>query len=169
MVISLDKHNIIFSVLLTIAVLACFTSVYSSNSQENTDYIICVDNIKFNTTYDSNINQFELYNDSDYDDGSYGKQYVDKNHVGYNIFIWNLSNSDEWDNFSSYVVETYDGDYYKTIDGVEIYNVTAGQGEHAGDQRFESYIINNDLKTIVKFSTPTVDETVKIAQSLEFM
>jgi len=163
----MDKYKIIFSVIIIIGVFVCLTSVYSSTSDES-DYIISVDNIKFNTTFDSSINQFELYDDTEYDDGSYEKQYVDKNHVGYNIFIWNLSTADDWDNFTNHIKKSYENKSYETVNGVQIYTVTAAQGEHAGDQRFQSYIINDDLKTIVEFSTPTRDETVKIASSLEF-
>lgn len=163
----MNKHKIIFSFIIIISVFVCLTSVYSSTSQES-DYIISVDKIRFNTTFDSNINQFQLYNGTEFDDGSYEKQYVDQNHVGYNIFIWNLSTADDWDNFTNHVKKSYEKKSYETINGVQIYTVTAGQGDHAGDQRFESYIINDDLKTIVQFSTPTPEETVKIASTLEF-
>ena len=163
----MDKHKIIFSVLVVILFITCLTSVYSSTSQ-NSDYTICIDNIKFNTTFDSNINQFQLYNDTDFDDGTYEKQYVDQNHVGYNVFIWNISTGDDWDDFSNHVKKSYENISYETINGVQVYNVTAGQGDYAGAPRFESYIINDDLKTIVQFSTPTPEDTVKIALSLEF-
>lgn len=158
----------IFSVLIIIVVFACLTSVYSSASQEKLDNIIKIDNIEFNTTADSNITQFKLFNDTKYDDGSYCKQYVDPNFGGYNVFIWNLSTADDWDNFTNHVKKGYDDKSYETINGIQIYSVSAAQGNHAGEQRFQSYVFNKDLKTIVEFSTPTPHETVKIASSLKF-
>ena len=150
------------------AIFVCLASVYSSNLQEKSDNIIKIDNIEFNTSSDSNITQFQLFNETDYDDGVYYKQYVDQNYIGYNIYIWNLSTADDWDNFTNHVKKGYDGKPYETINGVTVYNSSAGLGKHVGEPRFDSYIFNDDLKTIVEFSTPDPNATVKIAASLRF-
>lgn len=165
--INLDKHKIILSILIIISVFACLTSVYCSNPQ--TDNIVRVGNIEFNTTIDSHITQFELYNRTEYDDGTYYEQYVDENFTGYNIFIWNISTGDDWDNFTDFIEKQYVDKPSESVNGIMIYNITSGQGEHAGEPRFESFIVNNDHKTIVEFSTPNKDETVKLASSLRFL
>lgn len=167
MVITLDKHKIIFSILIIIAVFACLTSAYCSNPQP--DNIVKIDHIEFNTTAASNITQLEVYNHTVYDDGSYRSQYVDENFSGYNVWIWNLSTADDWYNFTDHIRKQYEGDPYETVDGVVVYTTTASSGEHVGEPRFQSYIINQDLKTIVEFSTLSQDETVKMHLSLKFV
>lgn len=164
----MDKHKIIFIILIIITVFVCLASVYSSNPQEKPDNIVRVANIEFNTTSDSNITQFQLYNHTDYDDGSYEEQYVDQNFTGYNVFIWNLSTADDFDNFTNHVKKGHDDKPFETIHGIVVYTVSAGQGEHAGEPRYESYIVDPHFKTIVQFSTPDQNETVKIASSLKF-
>lgn len=165
--INLDNRKILFGILIIITIFTCLTSVYCSNPQS--DNIVKVGNIEFNTTADSHITKFELYNRTDYDDGSYYEQYVDENFIGYNIFIWNISASNEWDNFTNFVEKQHIDDPSETINGIMVYNTTAGQGENAGEQRFDAFIVNNNYKTIVEFSTPTPDETVKLASSLKFL
>ena len=170
MVISLDKRKILFSILIITAIFVCLASVYSSSPQEKPDNVIKVEGIEFNTSSDCNITKFKLFNTTEFDDGSFEHQYVDEDFEGYNIFIWNLSVSDdsEWKNFSDHVKEQHVDDSFETINGIVVYNITAGQGEHAGEPRFEVCVINNDFKTIVEFSTPNPNETVKIASSLKF-
>ena len=167
-VISLDKHKIIFSILIIITAFVFLASVYSTNSQGKQDNIVRADNIEFNTTSDSNITHLQLYNKTEYDDGSYSEQFVDQNFSGYNIWIWNLSTADDWYNFTNHIKKNYESDPYETINGIVVYTSTAVKGEHVGEPRFQSYIINQDLKTIVEFSTPDQNETVKIATSLKF-
>lgn len=147
--------------------MVCLTSVYCSNPQP--DNIVRAGNLEFNISADSNITEFKLYNFTEFDDGTSEEQYVDVNFKGYNIFVWNISAGDDWDNFTDYIEKLHVDDPSQTINGIMIYNTTAGQGEHAGEPRFEALIINNDLKTIVEFSTPSPDETVKIASSLKFV
>lgn len=157
----------IFTMLIIIAVVTCLTSVYCSNPQPNN--IVRAGNLEFNTTADSNITEFKLYNFTEYDDGTSMEQYIDANFTGYNIFVWNISAGDDWDNFTDYVEEQHIDDPSETVNGIMIYNTTAGQGEHVGEPRFEALVINNDLKTIVEFSTPSPNATVKLASSLRFV
>jgi len=163
----LNKHKIIFSILLIIAVFTCLTSVYSS-TQENQDHIISVDNIQFYAPADSNIVQFQLVNDTDFDDGTYFKKYEDQNHSRYTVSIYNLSGADDWDDFKDHVKEHYENASYERVNGVIVYNMTAGGGIREGEPIFQSYVINEDLQTIVEFGTPTLNETVKIGSTLKF-
>ena len=167
--INLNKNKLLFSILIIITVFICLVSVYSSAPQEKSDNIVRVDNIEFNTTADSNITQLELFNHTDYDDGSYRAQYADQNYSGYNVWIWNLSTADDWYNFTDHIKKQYVDYPYETINGVVVYTTTASVGEHVGEPRFQSYIINQDLKTIVEFSTPSQNETVKMHLSLKFV
>lgn len=168
--ISLEKNKILLIILIIIA-FVCLASVYSSTPQEKSDDIIIVDNLEFNTTADSNITQLLLNNYTEHDDGTSYRHYVDENFTGYNIHIWNVSafNDSEWNDFVTYVKKDLIDDPSETINGITIYNSTAEQGEHVGEPRFDAFIINNNLKTIVEISTPNPNETVKIASSLKFV
>ena len=135
---------------------------------EQPDNIVKVDNVKFNFTNESNVTKFKLENESKEDAGYY-RYYVDKNGDGYNVWIWNASNADEsqWNRF----VKQWEGSITapsETVDGVVVYTQSAGHGEHVGEPRFMSYTVNHDLKTLVQFSTPSVNDTVKMKLSLDF-
>lgn len=167
--ILLNEKRIIFSILIIIAVFACLASVYSSTTQEKPDNIITIENIEINTTADSNITQFILYNKTE-ENNCYNAQYVDEDFTGYNIWIWNLSEMDnsEWNDYVANWKTGYDNIPSETINGVVVYTISAERGDHVGQPRFDSYVINQDLKTIVEFATPTQNETVKMKLSIEF-
>ena len=150
------------------AVFVCLASVYSSTPQEKQDNTMRLVNIEFNYTVNPDVTQFQVYNHTDYEDGSTYEHYVDLKFTGYNIEIWNLSTADDWDNFTDYVEKGYENMSYETINGIKVYNTTAGQGEHAGEPRYEACIMDSTHKTIVQFCTPYQNETVKMASTLKF-
>lgn len=166
----MDKHKILFSILIITTIFVCLASVYSLNPQDKLDNVIKIEGIEFNTSVDSNITKFKLVNTTELNDGGFEHHYVDENFVGYNIFIWNLSvsNNSEWNDFAKYVKEQNIDSPSETINGIVVYNSSAGQGEHVGEQRFEVCIINDDFKTVVQFSTPSQADTLKIASTLKF-
>ncbi|MBE6494747.1 MAG: hypothetical protein E7Z84_09125 [Methanosphaera stadtmanae] len=170
----MDIKKILLISIIAVAILASFTVVSAGLfddlfNTEQPDNIVKVDNVKFNFTNESNVTKFKLENESKGDEG-YVKYYFDENGDGYNIWIANVSKADDsqWNQVVNQFDESLDNEPCETIDGVVVYTQSAGHGEHVGEPRFMSYTINHDLKTIVKFSTPTTNDTVKMKLSLDF-
>ena len=130
------------------------------------DNVIEIDHITFNTT---NVTKFKLYNRTEAE-GLYSELYLDENNTGYNVQIYNLSAADE--NEYQEWVDWYLGDFEnmssQDIDGVVVYNTTAGAGEHIGDARYAAYVENKDLQAVVTIFSPNPDDTVKMASTLKF-
>ena len=164
------KSKIIIGVLIAIiAILACLIAVYTLTPEEKPDNIVKVDKISFNTSCDSNVTKFKLYNKTS-GDGGFMKYYVDENDSGYNLWIHNISKTDSatFNNRVKSFRTSFGNTPSETVDGIVIYTTSAVRGNHVGEPRYGTYIVNADLKTIVEFSTPSVNETVKIAHSLNF-
>ena len=56
----------------------------------------------------------------------------------------------------------------QTIDDVIIYNSTATKGDYVGEIRYIAILENSDKNITVEFSSPSVDETIKLYKSFEF-
>ena len=170
----MDIKKILLVALIAVALVASISAVSAGlfdglMGGEQQDNVVKVDNVKFNFTKESNVTKFKLENESE-GDGGYYKYYFDENGDGYNVWIWNASKADEsqWNQFVDQWDDPLDNDPCETIDGVVVYTRSAGHGKHVGEPRFMSYTINHDLKTIVQFSTPNPNETVKMKLSLKF-
>lgn len=135
--------------------------------KEAQDNIIKIDNIEFNTT---NVTKFKLENESNVSE-AYWKYYVDENSSGYNVWIYNDSKLeiDSWNSDVNYIKNNmYGNTPSQTVNGVVVYTTKAGHGEHVGQPRYDAYVENHDLKSIVRFSTPDPNETAKMALTLKF-
>lgn len=55
----------------------------------------------------------------------------------------------------------------QVVDGVKVYQKPANIGEYAGEDRYYSIIENGDMTVYI--STPELNETVKMANSVEFV
>lgn len=127
------------------------------------DNVVELDNITFNTTNETN---FVLLDEEVYGDGNQvWKAYGVDNKTDFTINIYNdskLNKSDyKWnaEDFKS----RYENLTTQTVDDIVVY-------ENDTDDGLEYYIIieNEDLQTAVLIKTPSVDETVKVASTLEF-
>lgn len=159
----------ILSISLIIIVLASVSVVSAGLLNGEQDNVIEVDNVKFNTT---NITKFTLY-DLDEDEGGYTAYYTDENRSGYKVVIDNFSAGSGWDDFDWGKALAFSKNHTKdapsqTVNGVVVYTTSANMGEHVGEPRYESYIENRDLFTIVNVGSPDPNETAKMALSLKF-
>lgn len=156
-----DKMKKIYLLGIALIMLLLSISVVSAGlfdglfGEEQQDNVIEIENITFNTT---NVTKFELYNESD----GY-KWYVDENKTGYNIQIidfneyYGMAMTPENENAPS-----------ETVNGIVVYTKTANTGDHIGEPRYVSYVINKDLNKEITIWSPDPNETAKIALSLKF-
>lgn len=132
------------------------------------DNVIEIDNVTFNTT---NVSEFKLYNVTE-DFGVDWNWYVDENDTGYNVYVCNVSFLND-SGFNQLLKDleddmTADSVSSQTIDGIVVYNTSANYGDRIGEVRYEAYVADNDLKSVVDICTPDLNETVKMASTLKF-
>jgi hypothetical protein len=168
----MDVKKILLITLIAVAIVASVSAVSAGlfdglfGGEEAQDNVIEIDNIQFNTT---NASEFKLFNRTE-ESGAYWDWYIDVNDTGYNI---NIINASGVDNDTYYEViklykEEYDNYPSETINGTVVYTTTANDGDHIGEPRYVSYIVDNDLKTLVDICSPDPNETAKMASTLEF-
>lgn len=168
----MDIKKILLVALIAVAIVASVSAVSAGLfdglfGEEQKDNVVEIDNITFNTT---NVTEFKLENETNEDGMSY-KYYFDKNGTGYNVWIYDLNEVDNsvWVEFVKlFKQDTYDNVPCETVNGVVVYTTSAAHGEHVGEPRYESYVENSDLNTIVRFATPDPNETAKMTLSLKF-
>ena len=167
----MDKKKIgIVIIIIVIAILACLMLSHTLTPQEKPDTVIKIDKIKFNMTNESNITNFTLKNKNS-DEGYNYSYYTDNNNTGYNVWIFDLSKSEGY--LWNVVLNSIKNDKYnnipsQTVNGVVVYTTSAEHGNHVGEPRYDAYVANSDLKTIVLFSTPNPNETANMTLSLKF-
>ena len=157
-------------IIVVIAILACLMLSHTLTPQEKPDTVIKIDKIKFNMTNESNITNFTLKNKNS-DEGYNYSYYTDNNNTGYNVWIFDLSKSEGY--LWNVVLNSIKNDKYnnipsQTVNGVVVYTTSAEHGNHFGEPRYDAYVANSDLKTIVLFSTPNPNETANMTLSLKF-
>ena len=167
----MNVKKILLISLLAVAIIASvsavsaglFDGLFGGNPQDN---VIEMDNITFNTT---NVTKFKLFNESKEDYGNY-KWYVDENDTGYNVYIINCSDVDDstFNEVAKLYEDNYDNLPVQTINGIVVYTTSAKTGAHVGEPRYEAYIENNDLNTIIDIFSPDPNETAKMASTLKF-
>lgn len=172
----MNVKKILLISLIAVAVLASFSAVSAGLfdglfGEEQQDNVIEIDHITFNTT---NVTKFKIYNETE-DDAVYHKWYIDENDTGYNIHIFNVSeylgesNESSWDDLLKEFEEgSYGNVSSQTVNGVVVYTITADVGDHVGEQRYAAYVGNADQYTILEFSSPDLNETVKMVSTLKF-
>lgn len=155
----MDKKDILMYTALFVAIVLLALGVRALAPQENV-HSIDVGVGTFNCSEDIN---FALTNSSDgfkeytNQNKTYYVKVIDfketsANHgIGYNMAI------DHIRNYSS-----------STVDGVTVYNTTANIGKYIGEQRHMALINNTDGDIHIIISTPSVEDTVEIANSFEF-
>lgn len=166
----MNMKRILLVFLIAVAIIASLSAVsaglFDGLFGQAQDNVIEIDHITFNTT---NVTKFKLFNRTE-EEGVYCEWYIDENDTGYNVQIYNISaeNETEYLEGLSLYLGTFENLSSQNIDGVVVYNTTADAGEHIGDARYEAYVENRDLQTVINICTPNPDETVKIASTLKF-
>ena len=168
----MDVKRILLITLIAVAVIVSVSAVSAGLfdglfGEQQKDNVIEIDHISFNTT---NVTKFKIYNKTK-GDGGYYKWYMDENHTGFNVHIYNWSKSDNLDwgeALKWYKGDSYDNIPSETIDGIVVYTTTANVGDLVGEPRYKTYIENRDAKTIVELCTPDPNETAKMASTLKF-
>ena len=168
----MDIKKILLISLIAVAIVVSVSSVSAGLfdgliGEQQKDNVIEIDHISFNTT---NVTKFKLENESTVE-GAYCRYYLDENESGYNVWIYNDSGLDysALDNDINYFKNNYYNNVpSQTVDGIVVYTTSAVKGNHVGEPRYEAYIQNQDLKSIVRFSTPDANETAKMASTLKF-
>ena len=166
----MNMKRILLVFLIAVAIIASLSAVsaglFDGLFGQAQDNVIEIDHITFNTT---NVTKFKLFNRTE-EEGVYCEWYIDENDTGYNVQIYNISaeNETEYLEGLSLYLDTFENLSSQNIDGVVVYNTTASSGENIGDARYEAYVENRDLQTVIDICTPNPDETVKIASTLKF-
>lgn len=164
--------KILLITLIAVAIIASVSAVSAGLfdglfGEEQKDNVIEIDHISFNTT---NVTKFKIYNQTE-GYGGYHKHYMDENHTGYNVHIYNSSKGENiaWkDALKEFKGDSYDNIPSETINGVVVYTTSANIGEHVGEPRYKAYVENRDAKTIVEFWSPDANETAKMISTLKF-
>jgi hypothetical protein len=167
----MDMKRILLIALIGAAVVASASAVSAGwfdglLGQEPQDNTVEIDSITFNTT---NMTGFELYNQTEDEDGNY-RLYVDENKTGYNVHIYNYSYADDitWNNIvQSYKEFQIGNSSSQTVDGVTVYTVAANAKNNVGQPKYVSYVENDDLQIIVDFLSPDPAETAKMASTMK--
>ena len=134
----------------------------------NGDNVVDIGPVTFNTT---NVTVFK-FNDTYHDEesGANFSVYTDDGDACYTVNIFNGSSlndsqfMDMYDDYESWL----ESNSSQTIDDVVVYTTSANIGEHAGETRYATIVLNEDLKIIVDICTPDANETAKMAKSLKF-
>lgn len=160
------KQIFIITIAVVIAIIAC-SAAYSAQQQDN---VIEIDNMQFNA---SNVTKFIFFNNLDEDENVRASYYFDEDDSGYTLCILNCSEMNESDFDETYSgwldEETNESTSTYKIDGIDIYSVTANQGNNVGDARFSAYKQFKDMKAALYVSTPDANETAKIISTFEFI
>ena len=166
----MDIKKVLLISLIAVAILAS-VSVVSAGfldglfGEEHEDNIIEIDHITFNAT---NVTSFKLESQTE-QSGMYANWYVDENDTGHNLYIINCSLDDSTYNaFVDNYKDEYANSPSQTVNGVVVYTTSANTGDGVGQPRYDAYIENNDLNSIICFSTPDPNETAKMASTLKF-
>jgi len=156
----MDLKRILLITLIVVAIVASVSAVSAGFldglfGEEQQDNIIEIENIKFNTT---NVTKFVLYKESTGD-----KWYVDENDSGYNVHIIDFN---EFPGITT--TPQTENSPSEVVNGTVVFITTANGGDQVGETRYESYIENYDLNSMVWISSPDPNETAKMISTLEF-
>ena len=155
----MDKKDILMYTALFVAIVLLALGVRALAPQENVHSIDvgvgtfnCSEDINFTLTNSSDgFNEYTNQNKTYYIKVIDFKETSANHGIGYNMAI------------------DYIRDYpSSTVDGVTVYNTTANIGNYIGELRHMALINNADEDIYIIISTPSVDDTVEIANSLEF-
>lgn len=156
----MDKKRILIIVVLVVIIAALAFGILNSLNSTPKVHTVDVDVGNFNCS--ENIN-FTLKNSSN---GYY--EYSNENQT-YTVKVMKFNESEYYHSYGyDLALEKIRGYPSSTVDGVIVYNSTANVGKYVGQLRHIALIDNNDKHINIQISTPSVDETVLIANSFKF-
>ena len=156
----MDKKTILIIAVLIVVIAALAFGILNSLNSAPKVHAVDVDVGTFNCS--ENIN-FTLRNSSN---GFY--EYSNENQT-YTVKVMKFNESDYYHSYGyNMALDKIRGYPSSTVDGVIVYNSTANVGQYVGQLRHMALIDNNDKNINIEISTPSVDETVLIANSFRF-
>ena len=156
----MDKKTILIIAVLIVVIAALAFGILNSLNSSPKVHAVDVDVGTFNCS--ENIN-FTLRNSSN---GFY--EYSNENQT-YTVKVMKFNESDYYHSYGyNLALDKIRGYPSSTVDGVIVYNSTANVGQYVGQLRHMALIDNNDKNINIEISTPSVDETVLIANSFRF-
>ena len=156
----MDKKYVGIIIILLI-IIACLLAgiLINSNLEEKTKQVD-VGVGKFNCSVDKNFTVDLKENGL--------TRYWDHNRTDVSVMDFNNENDSAYNYGLFLAIGIIKGYPSQTIDDVIIYNSTATKGDHVGEIRYIAILENSDKNITVEFSSPSVDETIKLYKSFEF-
>ena len=161
----MDIKKILLVALIAVAIVASVSAVSAGLfdglfGEEQKDNVNELDNIRFNTTNETDFEKFD-------NQSSKGHNYYfsDKNKITAIIKDYNKIEDAQQSKANTLKIKN---DPTQIVNGVVIYAESVKTGKYIGEPRYGAIIENNDLNEDVIVWSPDPNETAKMALSLKF-
>lgn len=162
----MNMKRVLMIFLIAVAIISSVSAVsaglFDDLLGQNQDNVVEIENITFQTINETKLEFGEMY-------GGWNC-YYGENDTGYAVYIANFSlgNDSQWDGELKEFEESIANLTMENISGVKICNESVIDDNGTEKIWYETYVIDEDHRTVVELLSTDLNETIKMASTLEF-